>query len=43
MKKLIVAACLVLLVAFGMSCKKEPTGPVYSGGNALAGHLEFRG
>ena len=43
MKKLVVAAVLVLLVAFGMSCKKDPTGPGYSGANALAGHLEFRG
>jgi hypothetical protein len=37
MKRLIIAAVLVLIVAFGMSCKKEPTGPVYTGGNALAG------
>jgi hypothetical protein len=43
MKRLIIAACLVLIVAFGMSCKKEPTGPVYTGRNTLAGHLELRG
>jgi hypothetical protein len=37
MKRLIIAAALVLIVAFGISCKKEPTGPVYTGGHAFAG------